>query len=538
MYGHRLLRSLPLVTLFKTEEKSTSESSDVRTGLVIGVYDAQTPDGQQELTEAGERLNEHTNGFIRELLKKSPIPLGKAEVFTGLGIQGFQHLAITGLGPKQPNKLNLVEQLNEEKENIRIAMAVGARGVQDRGANRILVDGATIPESAAEGSMLGTYQYKANISTGDKSGPLVELYDHPDTNSWASGEINADAQNWARFLSHAPPNLKKPELFAQELMDKLCKFDVRVDIRNKDWMTLRKMNATISLVKGSSCSPPLLVEIGYCGDDPGVKPIVLVGKGNSFDSGGLFLKPFKGLNEFRADMVGAAAIAGTFMAIARKRLPINVRSAVLLYENLPSPMGLKPGDLVRDKHGVHIRITDPDNDCRVVLSDIITFTDYYSPSMVINVGSFTQSMSDIMGTAASGVFTNTSSLWGELARAGLESGDRVWRMPLWRYFGRLNTAHRGCDIDNASNKYGGDCCQAATFLQEFLPLDNTCCCPEAIPFIHFDNFGTGLISQTEEEIEPYYRKGIKMGRPTRTLIQFLYHRACLLSKKKTTEKEK
>lgn len=502
------------------------------TGLVLGVYDTRDSDGSQQLTEAGERLNESTNGYLKEILKKTHIPLGKAEVFTGLGIQGFAHIAFAGLGPKSPNRLNLVEQLNEEKENIRIAMGAGARGVQDVGANKIMVDGVTLPEAAAEGAILATFIYTANKTTGDKQGPLVELYDHPDTNSWASGEINAESQNWARYLCHAPPNLKKPDMYVHEVMEKLCKFDIRVDIRSRDWMILRKMNAVMAMIK-RSCSPPLLLEVSYCGDDPNEHPITLVGKGNVFDSGGLFLKPYKGMADFRADLSGSAAVLGSILAVARKRLPINIRSAILVYENMPSPLGVKPGDVFVDRSGMSIRLSDPDNDCRVVLADVLNFIDYYSPSLVICVGSFTKSITHAMGTAASGAFTTTNELWSEVQRAGLESGDRFWRMPLWKYFDRMNKSHRTVDIDNASNKTGGDSCQAAAFVQTFVPRDQNCCCPQKLPFIHIDCFGPGLLDQTVEEVEPYYRQGIKMGRPTRGLIQFLYHRACLLPKKKS-----
>ncbi|XP_075217011.1 cytosol aminopeptidase-like [Lycorma delicatula] len=503
----------------------------MKKGLVLGVYESKTPDGVQELTAAGERLNDATNGFIKQTLKKYQIPLGKVETFSGLDVGGYHHIAIAGLGLKDVNKLNLSEQLNEEKENIRIATAIGARAVQDRGANKIYVDGATIPEAAAEGSVLGTYFYKANISTGDKSLPHIELYDNPDSNSWASGEINAESQNWARFLSHAPANLKKPDLLAQEFMDKLCKYDVHIDVRNRDWMAVRRMSASLSIAKSQTCAPPLLVEMGYCGDEPGEIFIGYIGKGSIFDSGGLFLKPYKGMHEYRADMSGAAALAGTMMAIARKRLPINVRCVILLYETMISPMGLKPGDVLRDRNGIHIRVSDPDNDCRVVLTDVLDFTEFYQPALVVNVGSYTKSVSHLLGTAATGAFTSTTGLWSELLRAGLESGDRVWRLPIWQHFKNLNRCHKSVDLDNGTSKTGGDCCQAAAFMNEWVPTEDLCCCPKKVPYIQLDAFGTGLLSQTEEEVEPYYRKDVKMGRPTRLLTQFLFQRACLLTKK-------
>lgn len=511
----------------RSNSKSPNCAAEMVNGLVLGVYDKIDGECEQEFSIAGERLSESTNGMLKELLRKRYVPLGKAELYSGLGICGMQHVAFASVGTKNPNKLNFAQQLNDEKENIRVAMAVGARLLQDHGANKIFVDGCTVPEAAAEGAILATYKYKSNLTCGDKTQPQVLLYEHPDTTSWASGEINAEAQNYARFLSHAPPNLKLPVELSNEIMDRLCKFDIKVDIRHRDWMYLRRMTSTLALTKGS-CKSPLLVEIGYCGDDPTVRPIVMVGKGNICDSGGMFIKPYKGLHEFRADMAGAAAICGTIMGVARKRLPINVRGALILYQNMPSPMGLKPGDIVRDKNGMHIRVSNPDNDCRVVLSDIISFTEYYNPSMIIGVGTFTSATGYAFGLGATATFAADNQLWNELQRAGLESGDRLWRLPFWNHFGKLNTKYSDVDMDNGTDAKGSDICQAAAFLKKFVPLEQHCCCPAQVPYIHIDCFNTGLLSQNEEEIEPYYRRGYKMGRPTRALIQFLYQRACLL----------
>ncbi|RZF35723.1 hypothetical protein LSTR_LSTR009591 [Laodelphax striatellus] len=510
--------------------QSTSSGS----GLVIGVYESNDKESQQEFTEAGRKIDESSNGVLRELLNKQPIPLGKAQVYSHLGIEGFTHIALAGVGPRNANRLNHTEQLNEERENIRLAAALGVRKIQNRGAGKISVEGFTEPEASAEGSILAAYDYNANLSV-DVSPPVISPYEVSDTNSWASGEINAECQNWARHLSHAPANLKLPEMYAEEICEKLTRYDIRVDIRKKDWIRSRNMRACLEAAK-SSCHGPILLELSYCGAAAEDGMVAFVGKGNIFDSGALFIKPCKGMYQFRADMAGAAAICAAFQGIARKRIPINIRAAILLYMNMPSPMGLKPGDILQNRNSKYMRASDPDNDCRLVLSEIVDYVGTYVPDIIVGVGTFTRSISDTLGISATGLFTKSYPLFTEFHRAGLESGDRIWRMPLWKHFAELNTKYPDVDLDNRTAKSGGDPSQAAAFLTESLPLDLTCCCPTVRPYVHLDCFGTGLLCQTENEAEPYYRKGVKMGRPTRLLIQFLYHRACLLPKKnKSTE---
>lgn len=118
---------------------------------------------------------------------------------------------------------------------------------------------------------------------------------------------------------------------------------------------------------------------------------------------------------------------------------------------MPSPTGIKPGDVIKNKQGLHIRLSDPDNDCRVVLSDIVHYAAHFKPSLIIDVGTFTKSSSDAMGTAATAAFTPSVGIWNELQRAGLESGDRFWRFPLWKYYYKLISSKQ--NFINISEKY-------------------------------------------------------------------------------------
>ncbi|KAL1129022.1 hypothetical protein AAG570_013554 [Ranatra chinensis] len=383
------------------------------------------------------------SGKIRELVKGSGLALGKARVFNNLG-KGFFAVALAGLGPEGLG-FNENENLNECKENIRIAAAVGARALQDSGVTGIKVEGFTDAESAAEGAALAVWRFqeyrdKVNRATASK----VDLYDDPDT----------------------------------------------------EWMEQKGMSAFLELTRGS-CEPPLMLELSYCGGGEDDKPVVMVGKGTTYDSGGLCLKRPEDMSEFRADMAGAAVLVGTMKALAVLNVPINANALIPLYENMPGGRATKPGDIVKGLSGKTIRMQDTAREARVAVSDALTYTTNYKPCLVINVGTLTDGITVALGASSTGVYTTSNVVWNELSRAGADTGYSAF------------------DLNNVGKGRGGDSCMGAAFLTNFVP---------PVDFLHMDISGTGMLSTGLGY--PYIRQGTMTGRPTRTLVQFLYQMAC------------
>ncbi|KAL1122895.1 hypothetical protein AAG570_003220, partial [Ranatra chinensis] len=482
-------------------------------GLILGAYEGCSP-GEYKLTPAGEKFDCQLGGKLNELIQGSNLRKGKALVFSNLS-HDFQAIAVANLGPEDAGYSEF-ENLNLAKENVRIAAGAGASMLQGIGINNMFVEEFTDSEAAAEGTSLAVWKYDELKSKHGKSAPpKLELFDEGDKESWQRGLLKADAQNMARKLEEMPANLLTPSMFAQETVETLCACQVQVEVRDRTWMEIQKLNSLLAMA-GGSCEHPLFIELSYCGGNVDDKPVVIVGKGVTFDSGGTNLKPCKGMSEFRGDMAGAAVVVGTFKAVACLSLPINIVGLIPMCENMPGGSALKPGDVVTALNGKKIRLENTSNQGWVVLADALSYSSQYNPSLVINVATMTMSMRRVLGAWASGAFSNSEVIWREMSRAGAETGDRLWNFPLWKQYTFELTGNEGVDVSTAGKEVGGTSCLGAAFIKEFVPPN--------VDFIHLDITGTGMEAPGTQF--SYLRKGTMTGRPTRTLVQFLYQSVC------------
>ncbi|KAH9374962.1 hypothetical protein HPB48_012313 [Haemaphysalis longicornis] len=256
-------------------------------------------------------------------------------------------------------------------------------------------------------------------------------------------------QNLARRLSEMPANLMTPTRFAQEVAVVLEKRGVKVIARDRKWIEEQKMGAFLSVTRGSE-EPPDGPEQGVEGG-----PLVLVGKGVTFDSGGISLKPSSNMDKMRADMTGAACVVATVAAVAALGLPIKMVGLTPLCENMPSGKATKPGDVVTAMHGTTIQGDNTDAEGRLILADVLCYADTLNPRAVLDMATLTV---DGFGWGV--------QRWEE---AGGVTGDRVWRMPLFELYHKQMTKPTVADIDNISKQAGaGGSCVAAAFLKEFV----------------------------------------------------------------------
>ncbi|KAF6199658.1 hypothetical protein GE061_005956 [Apolygus lucorum] len=492
--------------------------SSTRKGVVLGAYDG-CSEGEIKLTPTGLKLDEETGGKLRMVTKDGAgIRKGTAQVFTNLHPE-YYSIAIAGLGPEGVG-VNEPESLDECKENIRWAAATGARALQESGVHTVFVEAFTNSEAAAEGSVLSVWRYQELKSRSEQQ-PLtkVDLFEDNDRDGWMRGQLKAESQNLARKIEETPGNLMTPVTVAQIAIDVLCPCGIQVEVRDKDWLETKKFSALLTVAKGS-CEDPVLLELAYCGGEQEEKPVVFVGKGITFDSGGLCLGECEGMSKFRGDLAGAAVIIAVFKAAATMALPINLRAYIPLCESMIGGMSMKPGDAVQGLNGKTVVIEDTHLEGRIIMMDPMTYSSIVHPCLMTTVGTMTSGIKWSIGSGPSGVFTNSHPVWREINRAGMESGDRVWRLPLWKYYTRKVTSFTNIDVHNVGKKVGAATCLGAAFLQEFMP--------PKVDLLHFDISGTGMISTGIGA--PYLRKGLMTGRPVRTLIQFLYQIACPHSK--------
>lgn len=295
----------------------------------------------------------------------------------------------------------------------------------------------------------------------------------------------------------------------------LCKAGVNVEVKVRGWAETQKMYAFLAAAQGS-CEPPIFLEISYYGASRDERPVVLIGKGITYNSGGLCLKDCRQMKHMRGDMAGAAIVVAATRAVAGLQLPLNIRGLIPLCENMPGCAAMRSGDIVRAMNGKSIEIEETDCAGRLALADALVYAQNFWPRFIVDVGTMTYDISNALGAATSGVFSNSEALWEYMLAASMHTGDRVWRMPLWEHFTKLLTHNPNCDVKTLGRRgrhhYGG-ACKAAAFLNEFVPCGD---------WLHIDNFGV-MCSNGEDY--PYLRKGMS-GRPTRTLVEFLSQLVC------------
>ncbi|MDP9011012.1 MAG: leucyl aminopeptidase [Pseudomonadota bacterium] len=308
----------------------------------------------------------------------------------------------------------------------------------------------------------------------------------------------------ARDLANLPPNVCTPTYIGNRALQLAKEFSsIKTKVLDESGIKALKMGAFLAVTQGSE-EPPRLIVCEYRGGRKNVAPICLIGKGITFDSGGISLKDPPAMDEMKFDMSGGATVLGTVRAIAELKLPINVVAIVAACENMPSGTAVKPADIVTTMSGQTVEILNTDAEGRLVLCDAITYSRRYKPAAVIDVATLTGACIVALGNHISGLMSNTPELAQELESAGLRADDRAWRLPIGEeYVDQLKSNF--ADIANVGGREGG-ACTAGSFLGKFA---------KDLAWAHLDVAGTAWVSGAQ--------KG-STGRPVPLLVDFLIHR--------------
>ncbi len=318
------------------------------------------------------------------------------------------------------------------------------------------------------------------------------------------GQAIATGMALAKDLGNLPGNICTPTHLAETAaaLGKQYKFDVEV-LERADMEKLG-MGSFLSVACGSH-QPPKFIIMNYKGGKAKAKPIVLVGKGITFDTGGISLKPAAEMDEMKYDMCGAASVIGTFKAIAQMGLPLNVVGLIPTTENMPGGGATKPGDVVTSMSGQTIEVLNTDAEGRLVLCDALTYAERFKPECVIDIATLTGACVVALGKIPSGLLANDDELAAEILTRGTESGDRAWQLPLWDEYQDLLKSNFA-DMGNIGGRFAGTI-TAACFLSRFT---------KAYKWAHLDIAGTAWVSGDA--------KGAT-GRPVPLLAAFLIARA-------------
>ena len=310
----------------------------------------------------------------------------------------------------------------------------------------------------------------------------------------------------ARTLGNLPGNVCTPSHLAETAQAIAGEYDLECQVLERAEMEALGMGSLLSVAKGSQQAPKLIVA-HYRGarsskkNEADEKPLVLIGKGITFDSGGISLKPGAEMDEMKFDMCGAAGVLGTLKAVAQMQLPINLTVIVPTCENMPSGSSSKPGDIVRSMSGQTIEILNTDAEGRLILCDALTYAERFKPQAVIDVATLTGACVIALGHVASGLFANDDELARALLEAGEAAQDRAWQMPLWDDYQDLLKSNFA-DMANIGGRAGGSI-SAACFLSRFA---------KKFDWAHIDIAGTAWKSGAD--------KGAT-GRPVALLAHYL-----------------
>ncbi|MCA1645048.1 MAG: leucyl aminopeptidase [Chloroflexi bacterium] len=424
-------------------------------------------------------------------------------------------VAVVGLGKE-----------NEfEVENIRVAAALAARKARDLklesfasivpGAGASGLADADAVRALMESSILGLYRYE-QFKEATKSKHEVKSFTVLAPDRARARELEAaadlaritcDAVMKVRDLSVGPANFVTPTYLSEQARAVADTYGLEITVWGKAELRAHGMNAILAVNQGSD-QPPAFVAMKYKAPSA-AKTLAVVGKGITFDSGGISIKGAEGMEYMRHDMTGAATVIGFIQLAAAGKLPVNVLGVFAATENLPSGSAYKPGDVFKAYNGKTMEIVNTDAEGRVILSDSLAYAAEQKPDAIIDFATLTGACQVALGDHATGLMTNNQALADRLLAAGEKSGDRCWQLPLWKVYGeQIRTAM--ADVRNSGGRRAG-AITAGLFLKEFVG---------DVPWVHLDIAGTAYADGNQTYVAPYNPKPGATGVGVRLLWHF------------------
>ncbi|MFC1939290.1 leucyl aminopeptidase [Chloroflexota bacterium] len=414
------------------------------------------------------------DGAISQLIKQGEIK-GKPKEITvvhSLGKLPAARVAVTGLG-RQP-ELSL--------DKVRGAVAETCRLLRKQGVSSIatIVQGAGIAgitreaavQAITEGALLGVYSFRRHITREVEYGEIKRLtIIDADKNrrsaleeSCRKGRILAEATNLARDMVNEPANYMTPGHMAEKAGNLAKTYGLELTVLEREQMQELGMGALLGVAQGSR-QPPKFIVLHYKGGKSG-KSVALVGKGITFDSGGISIKPSEKMEEMKGDMAGGAAVMAAISAITQLKPKANVMALIPATENLPDGYALKPGDVLTSMSGKTIEIISTDAEGRLILADALNYAKKNGADVIIDVATLTGACRVALGDVCTGAFTNNQGLVSKVLAAAAEAGELTWQMPMYEGYKEQNKSDIA-DIKNVGGRYGG-AITAAQFLAEFV----------------------------------------------------------------------
>src|SRR3989441_5892164 len=483
----------------------TLSPETAKTGcVVLGVY------AEKELTPPARRVDQRSRGALRAALPDISGKTGSTLLLRGLPNVAAERVLLVGLGARK--------EFGEAA--YRDAVRAAANALRELGAKEavlFLVD-LKVNDRALSWNLrqavLGTREafYRFDQLKSQKKSPepaltRITLPLPPAAalaQALAEAQATADGMELARTLGNLPANICTPSYLAEQAKKLAQQFKLQLEVLERKDMEKLGMGAFLA-VTSASHQPPKLIVLRYSGAAKSAKPLALVGKGITFDTGGISLKPAGEMDEMKFDMSGAGSVLGAIRALAGMKAPVNVVRIIPSCENMPGGHAIKPGDVVTTLSGQTVEILNTDAEGRLILCDALAYAERFKPEVVVDIATLTGACVIALGHIATGLFANDQKLSDELRAAAEDAWDRVWQMPLWEDY-QESLRSNFADMANIGGRPGGSI-TAASFLARFT---------RKLRWAHLDIAGTAWKSGRE--------KG-STGRPVPLLVRFALRHA-------------
>jgi len=366
-------------------------------------------------------------------------------------------------------------------------------------------------QSFIEGLYLGNYSFDKYKK--DKNAPVnLNVYFYSGNikylnNAFTKSAAIAEGINFTKDLQNEPSSSLRPFELAQNVKSTLTKAGLKVTVFDEKELKKRNMGGLLAVGKGSSSKPRMII-VHYKPSSPGKKlrKVALVGKGVTFDSGGLCVKPAQGMLEMKADMSGAAVVAGIMLAAAKAKLPLEILGVIPSAENMINGEAMRPGDVVMTASGKTIEVGHTDAEGRMILADALDYASKQNPDEIIDFATLTGACVVALGLNVAGLFTKNDKLADKLFNSGMKTYDRLWRLPMWDDYHKANES-KIADVNNEGGRWAG-AITAAKFLENFVN--------EKIPWAHLDIAGPAIANDAKN-----YTKDYMTGFGVRLMFDYL-----------------
>lgn len=479
--------------------------------IIVGIHEDGT-----EFSPIAREINHLTGGAIDNVLKRKGFT-GKqeqVELITTGGVIPAPYVFLCGLGKAEKAGLEQIRQAMG-----RVSLRAREKGFKTlastTGAFSHRLENVPVKDVACamtEGACLALYRflkYKVSDSSNSKGIKELRIVEETDTlkdaeKGIAQGRIISESVNFARDLINHPANDMTPSILAEAAVKMAKAGKIKCTVLSKPQIEKLGMGAFLGVTKGSQ-EPPKFIILEYNGGTKKDKPIVLVGKSITFDSGGISIKPSEGMGKMKYDMSGGAITLGVLKAAAMLKLPVNLVGLLPAAENMPGGTAIRPGDVLRAMSGTTIEVISTDAEGRLALADALYYATRYKPGCIIDIATLTGACVVALGNHAIGMLGNDKELKERIVKAGEDVWERVWEMPLWDdYFEQIKSSI--ADMKNSGGREGG-VMTAALLLSKFV---------ENYPWVHLDIAGVAW-NDKEKAYMPVGASAIGV----RLLINFL-----------------